>query len=131
MKPSEVSILIVDDVNAVRVQFMEILHNFGFQKLRTASNGEEAKYLLAVEPIHLILADWHMAPTSGLDLLKYMKQHAAYQMIPFIMISAESTRARVMEAVEGGVDDYIMKPLTPNLVQTRVFNTLFKKGVFT
>ena len=130
MTLEDVSIMVVDDVNTMRVQIRELLKSFGFKKVTIAANGEDAKRLVEQEPFHLILSDWQMGPTDGLTLLKYIRSHPEYKALPFIMITAEGTKDKVVTAIQAGVDDYIVKPLTPAIIQDRIYTCLVKKGIF-
>jgi two-component system chemotaxis response regulator CheY len=123
----ESSILIVDDVNTMRMQIKELLKTFGFQKLTTVSNGEEAKVELSKNSYSLVLCDWHMEPCDGISLLRYVRQDPALKSIAFVMITAESTKERVVEAIKEGVDDYLIKPLTRVQIETKVYSVLLKK----
>ena len=130
MLREEVSILVVDDVNTMRVQIRELLRSFGFQKVAVAANGEEAKRVLDQGDVHLIMADWHMSPTSGLELLRYVRAHPKLKHLAYILVTAENTRELVIDAIKSGVDDYLVKPLTPAMIQNKVYGVLFKKQVF-
>ncbi len=131
MRPEEVQVLVVDDVNAIRVQLKDLLRTFGFKKVNVAAHGEEAKECLAdaSQTYHLILADWHMEPCDGIDLLKFVRAHPKYKTTPYIMVTAESTKENVVKAIQSGVDDYLIKPLTILQVQNKVYAVLFKKGI--
>jgi two-component system chemotaxis response regulator CheY len=126
---SEISILVVDDVNAVRAQVKQLLKEVGFRNVVLASSGAEAKGVMEETPFHLILADWYMEPIDGLELLKHTREHAKYAKVPFIMVTAESTREKVVHAIKSGVDDYLVKPLTPAQIQTKVVGLLLKRGI--
>lgn len=123
----ESRILIVDDVNTMRMQIKELLKTFGFQHLQTVANGEEAKIELAKNPYNLVLADWHMEPGDGMSLLKHVRQNPALKNVAFVMITAESTKERVLEAIKSGVDDYLIKPLTRAQIETKVYSVLLKR----
>ncbi len=125
----EVKILVVDDVNSMRVQIKDLLRAFGFRNVKVAGNGEEAKLALDAEPFHLILSDWQMAPTSGFDLLQYIRQHPTLKEIAFIMVTAEGTKDNVINAIRSGVDAYLIKPLTIAQIQDKVYGVLMKKKV--
>jgi two-component system chemotaxis response regulator CheY len=125
----DVNILVVDDVNTMRVQIRDLLKGFGFRKVSVAGSGEEAKQILETDAFHLVLCDWHMTPTDGLELLKYVRAHPTYKSMPFIMVTAESTKERVIEAIKTGVDDYLVKPLTMMQIQNKVFGVLLRKQV--
>jgi two-component system chemotaxis response regulator CheY len=109
------------------MQIKELLKAFGFQHLATVSNGEEAKIELSKNSYDLILADWHMEPCDGLQLLKYVRENANFKAIAFVLITAESTKERVVDAIRAGVDDYLIKPLTRVQIETKVYSVLLKK----
>lgn len=129
MLREDVSVLVIDDVNTMRIQIRELLRGLGFRKILVASNGEEAKQLFKKVPIHLVLSDWHMEPGNGLALLEFIRKDPELQNIAFIMVTAENTKERVMQAIQAGVDDYLMKPLTVQQVQTKVYGVLLRKQV--
>lgn len=129
MLREEVSILVVDDVNTMRIQVKELLKSFGFRKIALAENGEEAKAVIEATGCHLVLCDWQMSPTDGMELLKYLRSHPNFRQVAFVMVTAESTKEKVIEAIKAGVDDYLVKPLTPVQIQTKVYGVLLKKQV--
>ena len=129
MQREDLSVLIVDDVNAMRVQIRDLFKSFGFQKVTTANNGEEAKNLIKTKVFHLIMADWHMEPTDGLGLLQYVRSQPSTKDICFIMITAESVKELVIQAIKAGVDDYLVKPITMNQIESKVHAVLAKKQV--
>lgn len=128
MDANDVSILIVDDVHTVRAQLKDLLKSFGFGQVRTAGSVPEAQKAIESEPCHLILCDWHMTPVSGLDFLRSIRQHPSHRKIAFIMVTAESTQERVVEAIQAGVDDYVVKPLALTHMN-KVYKLLVKKQV--
>lgn len=129
MLREEVSVLVVDDVNSMRVQIKELLKGVGFRKVFVAESGEQAKKLIEQDKYHLFMVDWQMAPTDGLEFLKYIRSHPDYKESAFIMVTAENTKEKVIEAVKSGVDDYLVKPVTPANIQSKVFGVLLKKKI--
>jgi two-component system chemotaxis response regulator CheY len=128
VEQADVKILIIDDVNAVRIQLRDLLRTFGFKNVKLAANAQEAKAALESEPFHLVLCDWHMTPVTGFEFLTFVRQHPAFGKIPFIMVTAETTREMVLDAIKSGVDDYIIKPLTLNHM-SKVYSVLLKRQV--
>ena len=100
MLREEVGVLVVDDVQAMRTQIRDIVKESGFKKVRVAASGEEAKIALSAEPVHLVLADWKMEPLDGLGLLKFVRNHPSLKDVAFIMVTAETTKERVIEAIQ-------------------------------
>ncbi len=126
---SDVNVLVVDDVNSMRVNIRDLLKAAGFSVVRVAANVDEAKKLLEAEKIHLVLSDLHMEPLNGLDFLGYVRGHPLYKGVPFLMVTAENTKEHVIGAIAAGVDDYIMKPFTAVQLQNKVYGVLQRKKV--
>jgi two-component system chemotaxis response regulator CheY len=129
MTQADISVLVVDDVNSMRVQIKELLKQFGFRNIRLEENIEKAKLAIEMEKFHLILCDWHLGSGTGLDFLMYVRAHPDYGQTAFIMVTAEGTKEMVVAAVKAGVDDYLLKPLTMAQIQNKVYGTLLKKKV--
>jgi len=127
MTPSEIQILIVDDVQTVRVQVKEILKSCGFEKIQVAGNGVEALSTLKSEKFHCVVSDWYMEPMSGLELLKKVREDAELKNLAFVMLTAECTKEKVIEAIKAGLDDYVMKPFSKEHAQLKLMNTLLKR----
>jgi two-component system chemotaxis response regulator CheY len=128
MDKGDVNVLIVDDVNAIRVQLKEILKSFGFKKMKAVQNAEEAMQILEDEQFQIILCDWHVGPTSGLEFLKYVRQHPDFKNLAFVMVTAENTKEGVLQAIQAGIDDYIVKPITIASMD-KVHRALIKRQV--
>lgn len=124
----ESRILVVDDVNSMRIQIKDLLNSFGFTQVETAASGAEALALLqGPTKFQMVMCDWHMAPTNGLELLKMIRVNSQLKATSFIMVTAESTKECVIEAIKAGVDDYLVKPLTKTQIETKVYTILLKK----
>jgi two-component system chemotaxis response regulator CheY len=70
-----------------------------------------------------------MTPTDGLEFLKHVRSQEQTKNIAFIMVTAEGTKEKVVEAIKTGVDDYLMKPLTLEQIETKVHKVLIRKQV--
>ncbi len=125
----DVGVLVVDDVNTMRIQIKELLKTFGLCKVTLASNGEEAKQVIGSSPIQLVLVDWQMKPTDGLELLKYLRLHPQHKQMAVIMVTAENTKELVGDAIKAGVDDYLLKPLTLVQIRNKIYGVLLKRGL--
>lgn len=129
MTPSEVQVIVVDDVQSMRIQVKEILRTCGFEKIRSAASGLEALRMMNELSAQLLICDWHMAPMSGIELLKEIRAKDSLKSTAFVMLTAEGTRERVLEALKSGLDDYIMKPFTPEHARLKVMGALLKRKV--
>ncbi|MCM2280086.1 MAG: response regulator [Oligoflexia bacterium] len=125
----EVNVLVVDDVATIRAQVKEFLKNAGFRRIFLAKSVEEAKTALHEQIFNLVICDWHMTPANGLELLKHVRSEALLKDIPFVMLTADSTKEHVMEAIRNGVDGYMIKPVNMAQIQTKIFGLLLDKKV--
>lgn len=115
-----ISILVVDDFASMRMQIRSLLAQMGFRSVLEARSGGEAMALLEHEAIDFIISDWAMAGCSGLDLLRYVKGHEKHRNLPFLMVTGFAEKENVIKAVEAGVSNYIIKPFTPETLETKI-----------
>lgn len=128
MRIQDLHVLVADDVNAMRAQIRDLLKGVGFEKIHLVSSGQEALEMLERHNMHLVLSDWRMEPVGGVDLLKQIRNHPQYHKLAFVMVTAEGAKDLVVQAIQAGVDDYLVKPLTSEAIQSKVFKTLIKRG---
>jgi len=106
----EMRILVVDDAETMRRIIVNLLRQIGFLNMVEAEDGDSAWERLNAEKIDLVISDWTMPETSGLDLLRKVRGSDAHKLIPFIMVTAEGRRENVVAAMQAGVSNYIVKP---------------------
>jgi len=85
-----------------------------------AGNGEEALALLEAFSIDLVLLDWNMPKLSGIDFLKAARAMDKYKSLPIIMVTSESAKFNVIEALKNGATDYITKPISPDTFREKI-----------
>ncbi len=116
--------LIVDDSEAMRRILMTTLLQAGFKEFGHAGNGVEAISEANKNPYDLILMDWNMPEMNGLDALK--KIRATGKTIPIIMVTTETEKNRILEALKSGANNYIIKPFKPDSIIIRIQETMAK-----
>ena len=116
--------LVVDDFDSMRKVTMNQLKQLGAVKMVEAANGAEALKILARQPITMVLSDWNMPVMSGLDLLLSMRSDPKLYTLPFLMITAEAERDRVMVAIQSGVSELLVKPYTSARLSERIEKSL-------
>ncbi len=106
-------ILVVDDATFTRdlVKKGVKLGYPGFV-VHEATNGRQAQAKLSTGGFDLVLCDWEMPEVSGLEVLEWMRQDPNLADIPFVMITSRGDREHVVQAVEKGATNYIVKPFT-------------------
>ncbi len=102
------TILVVDDMAIFREPIEAVLRAEGFETI-SASNGQGAIFSLAKQTPDLIVLDLGMPVLDGLAVLRYVRSHENLEKVPVIVLSAESDRARVVQAVKLGIACYLLK----------------------
>ena len=117
-------IMLVDDSKTMRNIQKNILSQLGYTEVEEACDGQDALNKAAAFKPDLILLDWNMPNVDGLTFAKtYRSQgHAT----PIIMVTTEAEKARVIEAIKAGVNNYVIKPFTPEILGKRVEETMAK-----
>lgn len=114
--------MIVDDDKFSRTFIKTALYQIGIKNTKEASNAEEAAELLRNFKIDVILLDQQMPGKSGLQLAKELKagtvEGAAN--IPIIMITVDTKEKTVLDAKELGIQEYLVKPISPLALKKRI-----------
>jgi CheY-like chemotaxis protein len=116
------TVLVVDDMASIRKILIRCLNNIGFMKIVEAANGDEAINIIkAKNPVvGLIISDWNMPVCSGLEFLKRLRADPEMDKLPFIMVTSESDKSQVLDAIKAGVSGYVLKPFTPEDILNRL-----------
>ena len=117
-------IMLVDDSKTMREFQRNILGQLGYSELEEACDGQDALSKLSAFNPELILVGWNMPNMDGLTFVKNIRQQGIKT--PIIMVTTESENARVIEAIKAGVNNYVVKPFTPEQLGERVNETMAK-----
>ena len=104
------SILVIDDEPAIRDMLQIALDAAGF-KVGLAEDAKQAYPIIIDTPPDLILLDWMMPGTSGIELLRRLRRDEIN--VPVIMLTAKVEEASKISGLDSGADDYIAKPFSP------------------
>ena len=119
------TVLIVDDFQTMRRIILTALTQIGFTKFLEAENGEVALNMLRSKRVDFIVSDWNMPQMMGIDLLKAVRGDEKLKTIPFLMVTAESQKENILEAVKAGVTNYIVKPFNRDTLEQKL-GAIFK-----
>lgn len=103
-------VLLADDSGTMRTIIRRSLEALGVKGTTEAADGLQAVSLFNPGEFDLVLTDWNMPGKNGLEVVQDIRGRDAK--IPIVMITTESERARVVEAIKAGVSDYLVKPFT-------------------
>lgn len=121
-----IKVLIVDDFATMRNIIRNILGQLGIRHIDEADDGATAVPKLADNRYDIVLVDWNMPKMNGLDLIKHIRANEATQSLPIIMVTAEGLKDNIATAIHAGVNDYIVKPFTANVLEKKLINLLKK-----
>ena len=112
-------ILIVEDEPAIRDMVAYALRKGEFEPV-TAGDGREAQAAIAERVPDLILLDWMLPGTSGLELARRWRKDALTREVPIIMLTARGEENDRVGGLEAGVDDYVVKPFSARELLARI-----------
>ena len=113
-------ILVVDDFSTMRRIIKNILKQIGFTNIDEAENGQAALAKIGDGSYDFVISDWNMPEITGIELLKQVRANEATKDLPFLMVTAEAKKENVVEAVKAGVNNYIVKPFTAEILQEKI-----------
>jgi len=119
-------ILLIDDSKTMRNIQKSVLAQLGHTQIEEACDGQDALSKVGAFQPDLILVDWNMPNMDGLTFVKTYRN--SNKVTPLIMVTTESEKSRVIEAIKAGVNNYVVKPFTPDLLSQRINETLAKRA---
>lgn len=126
MVDENMKFLVVDDFGTMRRIIKNILMEIGYKNVEEAVDGQNALEKLRAGKIDFVITDWNMPNMSGLELLTAIRQDPALKAIPVLMVTAEAAKDNVVNAVQAGVNNYIVKPFTAAVLKERIDTVLTK-----
>lgn len=116
---SKKTILVVDDEPAIRDMISTAMDVAGYDCLQ-AENAQQAHGMIIDDKPDLVLLDWMMPGTSGIELIRRLKRDELTTNVPVIMLTAKVAEDNMVQGLEVGADDYITKPFSPRALVARI-----------
>ncbi|MBK1850848.1 MULTISPECIES: phosphate regulon transcriptional regulator PhoB [unclassified Marinobacter] len=113
------TVLIVDDEPAIREMIAVALEMADYHCME-AADAREAHALIIDKQPDIILLDWMLPGTSGIELARRLKKEETTSDIPIIMLTAKVEEDNKVRGLEVGADDYITKPFSPRELVARL-----------
>ncbi len=122
---SELKVAVIEDSDVAMEQICDQLKQLGVTQISKYADGKTGFEAIKTNAFSLILADWNMPGMTGFELLQAVRKEAQWKSLPFIMITADSDLERIVQAISTGVSSYIVKPVTADVLRSKV-EGLFK-----
>ena len=115
--------LIVDDSATMRRIVANSLQRIGFQEFDEAGNGVEALSKFDGS-FDFVITDWNMPNMGGLDYVKALRDRADGKSVPVLMVTTRSVKDDILQAAQAGVNNYVVKPFTPQVLKEKIDQAL-------
>lgn len=127
-----VSVLVAEDNSALSSILKNVLQEFGFGSITMTTDGTRAFQAFCEGKHDIIISDWEMEPVSGIEFLKKVRFSPASPdpTVPFIFVSGYAAPKRVLEARDGGMTTFIVKPFTIEELAKRITYIINKPRPF-
>jgi len=108
--------LVVDDSRAMRLVLKKIMNDVGFEVSEAGDGSEALIRLKELDSVDLMLVDWNMPVMDGLEFVRAVRKDQSYDEVPVMMVTTEDGMDKIVEALEAGADEYVMKPFTSETI---------------
>ncbi|MFZ5979150.1 MAG: response regulator [Candidatus Zixiibacteriota bacterium] len=120
----DLKILAVDDSPTMRRIIINTLKRAGYQDVVEAQDGKDALAKLKVDKFNFVITDWNMPEMDGLTFVTTLRSMEEYKNLPVLMVTTRSVKDDIMEAMKAGVNNYIVKPFTPDTLKAKIEQVL-------
>jgi two-component system chemotaxis response regulator CheY len=112
-------VLLADDSGTMRTIIKRSLASLGVSGAVEAADGLQAIELFKTGGgFELVLTDWNMPGKTGIEVVREIR--ALDDKVPIVMVTTEAEKTRVMEAIQAGVSDYLVKPFTTEVLRAKL-----------
>ncbi len=124
----DLNVLIVDDELGMRKVTRALLQTIGVKNIYEANNGSRGLEMICTLAPDLVILDWEMPRPNGPEFMRAVRSLGKFPFpdVPVIMLTGHSERSRVVEAVDLGVNEYLLKPVSSIALLARITSILKK-----
>lgn len=114
-------LLVVDDSSTMRRIIKNTLFRLDYEDVFEGEDGIQGWNILDQNPdIGMLITDWNMPEMNGLELVKKVRADQRFSDLPIIMVTTEGGKVEVVTALKAGVNNYIVKPFTPQVLKEKL-----------
>jgi two-component system chemotaxis response regulator CheY len=117
---ADLKILAVDDNPTMRRIIINTLKRAGYTDVIEATDGKDAIAKLRAESIGFVITDWNMPEMDGLEFVTIIRSTEEYKNLPVLMVTGRSVREDIVAALRAGVNNFIVKPFTPETLRQKI-----------
>jgi len=117
---ADLKILAVDDSPTMRRIIVNTLKRAGFNNVIEASDGKDALAKMKIEKPNFVITDWNMPEMDGLTFITTLRSIDEYKELPVLMVTTRSVKEDIVDAMKAGVNNYIVKPFTPDTLKAKI-----------
>ncbi len=121
---AQLKFLVVDDSLTMRRIVLNTLRTIGYEQVLEAADGKDALAKLIAEGADFVVTDWNMPEMNGLELAKAIRANPQFEHIPILMVTTRGNKDDVIEAMKVRVNNYIIKPFTPQGLKDKIDQVL-------
>ena len=111
--------LVVDDSATMRRIIVNSLQRIGHSDCVEAGDGREALDRFDAS-IGFVITDWNMPTMSGIDFARALRASDSGKTVPILMVTTRSVREDIVAAISAGVNNYVVKPFTPQVLKEKI-----------
>ena len=125
---AKTKVLVVDDEHYMRKVVRTLLMSIGVRTIYEAPNGVAGLEAIRNTQPDVVIVDWQMPGLDGASFVRLVRSPATvpYPDVPIIMLTGHGERSRVVEAVQIGVNEFLLKPVSSKALQSRIVSVLTK-----
>ena len=116
----DIKILVVDDMATMRRIIKGLLEQLDFKNIDEAEDGKVALQKLKSGKYDFVITDWNMPNMTGLELVQEIRKDPELKHLPVLMVTAEAKKENVLLAIKAGVNNYIVKPFTAEVLKEKI-----------
>ena len=115
-------ILVVDDSSTMRRIIINTLSRIGYTDVVEGDNGKTGLEKLALGGVEMIITDWNMPEMDGLEFVQTVRSNNPN--IPILMVTTNAAKEDIVQALQAGVNNYVVKPFTPETLKEKIESLL-------
>ena len=117
---ANLKIIAVDDSPTMRRIIINTLKRAGFEDVIEASDGKDALAKMKVEKVNFVITNWNMPEMYGLTFVSTLRSTDEFKNLPVLMVTTRSVKEDIVDAMKAGVNNYIVKPFTPETLKAKI-----------